>query len=229
MVLSKSQHRLEDRIELKNAIASTAPEFPSTQKYNIIVADPPWQYHLRESDKTHRGMTPYSNMDNQAILDLPIQKIADDPCYLFLWTTKDHVHVAFHCLEAWGFDYKNLYPWIKISEKGKLQIGTGHWGRNCHEFLMIGTKGKAPAFSTLGITDQPSLIVAPRTKKHSEKPQIAQDFFERVAVELENHLNKNSSPLIDLIPSEEFKSKVKRIELFAREYRLGWDTWGNEI
>jgi hypothetical protein len=94
---------------------------------------------------------------------------------------------------------------------------------------MIGAKGKAPAFSTLGITDQPSVFFAPRTKKHSEKPQIAQDFFERVAVELENHLNKNSNPLIDLIPGEQFKTKVKRIELFARENRLGWDTWGNEI
>jgi N6-adenosine-specific RNA methylase IME4 len=32
-----------------------------------------------------------------------------------------------------------------------------------------------------------------------------------------------------MIPGEKSKTKVKRIELFARESREGWDVWGNEV
>lgn len=46
---------------------------------------------------------------------------------------------------------------------------------------------------------------------------------------LEGHLQKNSDPLLDMIPGEKLKTKVKRIELFARESREGWDVWGNEV
>lgn len=226
-VASKSKHKLEDRIELKNAIASQPQiEFP-TGKYNIIVADPPWKYELRESDKTHRGITPYSNMGDEEILALPMGAIADNPSYLFLWTTKDHLSLAFKCLEKWGFEYKNTYPWVKFKD-GKIQMGMGHWGRNCSEFLLIAVRGKAPAFSTLGITNQPTAFLSPRIG-HSEKPEDAQEFIWRVSVALEGHLQKNSDPLLDMIPGEKLKTKVKRIELFARESREGWDVWGNEV
>jgi hypothetical protein len=35
-------------------------------------ADPPWTYSLRESDQTHRNRTPYPNMSDADILNLPV-------------------------------------------------------------------------------------------------------------------------------------------------------------
>lgn len=50
----------------------------------------------------------------------------------------------------------------------------------------------------------PTVLFAPFPKRHSEKPLEAYELIERV-------------------------SSAPRIELFARNKRDGWDTWGNEV
>lgn len=84
----------------------------------------------------------------------------------------------------------------------KSRIGTGYWFRNQHELLLVGTKGDIPA--PLPGTQYNSVHSAD-TGKHSEKPskfyEIIEDMFPRVA----------------------------HCELFAREPRLGWSSWGAEL
>jgi site-specific DNA-methyltransferase (adenine-specific) len=59
------------------------------KKYNIIYADPPWSYEVMKSVKKEHGtaLSHYPTMTIEEITALPINKIADKDCALFLWAT----------------------------------------------------------------------------------------------------------------------------------------------
>ena len=83
----------------------------------------------------------------------------------------------------------------------KDRLGLGYWCRNQHELLLIGTRGQviAPAPGS----QFPSVISAP-VGRHSEKPE---DFYRII---------------------ESYFPTVSRIELFARNGRENWYSWGNQ-
>jgi N6-adenosine-specific RNA methylase IME4 len=81
-------------------------------------------------------------------------------------------------------------------------VGTGHWFRMEHELLLVGTRGRPPA-PAQG-EQWTSVRVAPRAA-HSEKPVFAHTF------------------------AETFWPSFPKIELFARQPRLGWMGWGNQL
>lgn len=194
----KGQVKLEKIRSLKN------PQFPDG-KYSIILADPPWQYSLRENDKSHRNRTDYPTMTGKALLKLPVKNLAHKNSYLFLWVTKDHLDLGFEVLEKWGFTYKNILTWVKVSKEGKISLMSGHWGRNSSEFVLVGSRGKAKCFSSLGIRNVPT-VFEDVVKNHSQKPTI---------------------PLLERLC--EVMSDAPKIELFARDLRSGWEVWGNEV
>jgi len=84
----------------------------------------------------------------------------------------------------------------------KDKAGTGYWFRNQHEPLLVGTKGNVPAPAPG--TQYSSVIHAP-VGRHSEKPACFAEMIE------------------ELFPN------TPALEMFAREPRLGWDVWGNEV
>jgi len=85
----------------------------------------------------------------------------------------------------------------------KDKIGTGYYSRGKHELLLIGIKGEGIG-TPLPENRPKSVIFAERTE-HSKKPDI---FYEIIEKMYPNH---------------------SKIELFARNKREGWETWGNEI
>ncbi len=99
-------------------------------------------------------------------------------------------------MAAWGFRYRTSWVWVKD------KIGPGYWARQRHELVLIGTRGEMPAPPPADRPD--SVITAPRTDVHSEKPVQAAERIER---------------MFPLLP---------KIELFARDARDGWMRWGNQ-
>jgi N6-adenosine-specific RNA methylase IME4 len=83
----------------------------------------------------------------------------------------------------------------------KDKAGTGFWNKNKHELLLIGTRGSIPAPAPG--EQYESAITAPRGV-HSAKPFAFREMIET------------------MFPT------LPRIELFARETFVGWDSWGNE-
>ena len=79
--------------------------------------------------------------------------------------------------------------------------GFAWWAKSKHELLLVGTKinTKTPEQSF------DSAICANRPNEHSRKPE---EFYDLIEV---------------LFP------KCKKIELFARSRRPGWDSWGNQL
>lgn len=170
------------------------------QKYNIIYADPPWQY----KDKTCDGCAEahYKTMPIQDICHLRVQDICEKDCILFLWATYPMLSEALKTIEAWGFTYKTIgFQWIKQNKSGNgYFFGLGRWTRGNSECCLIATKGKIKRKST-----SVSQLVFSPLEGHSKKPDVVRDL------------------IVELV------GDLPRAELFARQKKKGWDAWGNEI
>ena len=137
-------------------------------KYQIIYADPPWQYR---NNRTGGSMHPqdyhYPKMTTKEIMDLPVSDITEKNCALFLWATVPMIQDAFKVMEAWGFKYKTMLFWRKT-----MSWGMGFWYRGQVEVLLLGIKGKLKAFRV-----QRANIIQARVREHSRKPD---EFYELI-------------------------------------------------
>jgi N6-adenosine-specific RNA methylase IME4 len=172
------------------------------KKYQIIYADPPWQYGtwgataswLRPN--SHKRPLPFPTMSVDEICALPVSSLADKNCELYLWTTQKYLPDVFRVIDDWGFKYKQTLIWCKPPRCG---LGGAYTPTN--EFLILARKGKKPKAKRILTTW--FLIKRPHNH-HSEKPAFFRDMIASVT----------NSP---------------RIELFARQKTEGWDVWGNEV
>ena len=80
--------------------------FNTDNKYKIIYADPPWKY----KDKGCQGAAEkvYNVMSIEEMSQLPIEKIADRDCVLFMWATYPKMQEALELIKLWGFTYKTI-------------------------------------------------------------------------------------------------------------------------
>ena len=178
------------------------------KKYNIIYADPPWEYK-QSGSKTHsRGMAKqhYSTMPTDEICALPIKKFKTDNSVLFLWSTFPQIPDALKVLRAWGFEYKTVaFVWVKKNKKSNTNFwGMGAYTRANAEICLLGISKKTRA-KQLVISNRVHQIVESPIEQHSKKPD-----------EIRNRIVR-------------LMGDLPRIELFARQYVNGWDCWGNEV
>lgn len=144
----------------------------------------------------------YPTMSLEDIKNLPINNLADKNCVLFMWTTIPLLKYSFSVLDSWGFEYKSIaFVWIKLNKKSDtLFWGMGHWTRSNAELCILATKGHPKRKSA-----KVHQVIMSHIQQHSKKPDEARE------------------RIIELI------GDLPRIELFAREKKDGWDSWGNEI
>jgi N6-adenosine-specific RNA methylase IME4 len=173
-------------------------------KYQIIYADPPWAFNnKRTGGSLNSGAgQKYDVMTVNDICNLPVKKITDDNCVLFMWWVGSMVDEAIQVARAWGFEIKTMtgFNWVKMTKENKLFFGMGFWTRQGLENCLIAIKGK-PKRIDAGIR---AVILAP-AEEHSKKP---------------DEVRKRIVKLMGDVP---------RIELFARQKTPGWDVWGNEV
>lgn len=213
--------------------------------YGLISMDPPW--NERGGGKYDRA--PATKYDTLKYPDLvrtlyaselyPGQPLwSPDPagCQVWVWTTMTSLPLGMKLIEDLGAKYKTHLVWVKtdgprtqelqeliqwmvadpfIPEIRKLvnyvgkrlsrlafmkHGGTGHYVRGTHEICLLGTIGKTRSADR----SVPSVLFAP-IGEHSEKPQA---FYDEVA---------------------KISGDDRRLEIFARDRRPGWDAWGNEL
>lgn len=173
-------------------------------KYDIILADPPWDFIVWNKD-TGSGRSPsahYKTMDLQSICKLPVEKLANKNCALFLWGVWPRIYDTEKVITSWGFEYKTLgFIWIKQTKSQmKLFTGMGYYSRANSEPCLLAIRGKMPVKAH----DVLSVILSP-VCEHSQKPE---EQYEKIG---------------RLYPDGQ------RLELFARRKRDGWDVFGNEV
>ena len=173
-----------------------------SRKYQIIYADPPWQYRDKASAGNRGACHKYSVMSYQDICKIPVHAIADDNCLLAMWWVGPQPEEALAVVNAWGFTLKNMtgFSWHKLTKHGKCYFGMGHLTRGNVENCLFAVRGKPKR-----VDASVRQFIEAQHRGHSRKPDEARD------------------RLVQLM------GDVPRIELFARESSLGWDVWGNEV
>ena len=172
-------------------------------KYNIIYADPPWQYWTYS--KKGQGRSAESHYPTMSIADikaLPVRSLAAKDCALFMWITFPCLQEAMEVLSAWGFEYKTVaFVWVKQNRKSdSLFWGMGYWTRANAELCILATRGH-PKRQSHSVHQ----VIMSHIEEHSKKPEEAR---ERIV---------------------QLMGDLPRIELFARQSPVGWDVWGNEV
>ena len=183
----------------KQHIAVDSPLLPDGV-YNIIYADPPWRYNFSET-KSRSIPAHYPDMDLEEVCNLEVEGVSIQEKI-----ADDSI------LFLWATNPKLEEALQVIDSWGfeyktnlvwiKDKIGMGYWFRGQHELLLTATKGNYP-------TPDPSIrrsgvLEAPRTG-HSSKPEEVYNII------------------------ESYFPFGKYLELFARNEREGWTTWGDEV
>ena len=92
--------------------------YNTDKKYNIIYADPPWSYKDKALSGNRGACCKYNVMKIEDICKLPINKITNNDCILFMWVTMPKLNECFEVIKKWKFDYKTCaFTWIKENKK----------------------------------------------------------------------------------------------------------------
>jgi N6-adenosine-specific RNA methylase IME4 len=139
------------------------------KKFGTIYADPPWLYGnqaTRSSTGNH-----YDGMTISEIAALPIKELVSENAHLHLWTTNGFIFECKAIMEAWGFEYKSCFVWVKP------ELGIGNYWRLSHEFMLFGLRGKAP-FQDHSLKSW----LEHERGQHSAKPEAIRKMVEKASV-----------------------------------------------
>jgi N6-adenosine-specific RNA methylase IME4 len=186
--------------------------------YAAIIADPPWHFKARTELQTSNWNSRrdaekhYAVMGIDEIKAMPVKALAAKDAHLFIWTTGPNLQRTFEVIEAWGFRYSAVaFTWVKLKRsfnamqlrvlptlESDLHVGLGLTTRKNAEFCLLARRGNARREAK----NVREIILSP-VREHSRKPDEVYDRVTRYC----------AGPYL---------------ELFSRQSRPGWTTWGNE-
>jgi len=167
--------------------------------FDVVYADPPWQ-------QTKGGMRKARKNQGKALdyQTLALEEIEDilrkfDGKILFMWAIDKYLFEAHEMAQRLGYKLHARIIWDK--QNG---VAPAFTIRYAHEYLLWFYK------SPMAKIDESqrgkfTTVMRERSTRHSRKPECAYSMIEK------------------LYPSG------SKIELFARETRDGWESWGNEV
>ena len=103
-------------IEANENFEIVEDEARASKKFGVIVADPPWSFSdkLKYSGDVKRAADNfYPTLNLAEIKKLPIGELAEENCILALWVPSAFLQAGMDVMEAWGFQYKQLWIWGK--------------------------------------------------------------------------------------------------------------------
>ncbi|MGU9981512.1 MT-A70 family methyltransferase [Phreatobacter sp. HK31-P] len=173
-----------------------------------ILIDPPW---FMSGGTKHRPQH-YPRLRDSELVKMPIRELAHpEGAWLFMWATPPKLHHAIRLGEKLGFKYSSrAFVWIKTHRRlnglqsamfvhpDSLHRGQGYTTRKNAEDVLLFRIGK-PMRQAKDVFE---VILSP-PREHSRKPRETQDRIERFC----------AGPYL---------------EIFSREPRHGWASWGNE-
>lgn len=174
-------------------------------QYDLIYADPPWK-------QSKGGKKSVRENSSGKSLDYPTMSLEDikehlrlatnatgENSILFLWTIDKYLFEAQEIAESLGYKLHARMIWDKVT--GIPAAFTVRYG---HEYLLYMYRGK---LIPVAKEERGKIHTVFREKvtKHSKKPEIAYEIIER------------------LYPN------LRKLEMYARDTRAGWDSFGNEV
>jgi N6-adenosine-specific RNA methylase IME4 len=181
-------------------------EFP-LGPFDVVLADPPWSYYGAQ-DKWGAAAKFYETLADERLRELPVGELLRPTGMMFLWATSPRLDLAVECIEAWGLHFRGVaFVWVKTTGAGvpiRAQGVRPSITKPTSEFVLVGSpvaKGRPMPLADEAVCQ---VVLAPRGV-HSAKPIEVQQGIERLYPE------------------------ARRLELFARQRRDGWEAWGDEV
>lgn len=178
--------------------------FDTSNRYDLLYADPPWQ-QSRGGRKAVRPNSSGIELDYPTISLDTIKEhltqatsLTSDDSILFLWTIDKYLFEAEQLAKSIGYKLHARMIWNKVT--GIPAAFTVRYG---HEYLLYMYKGK---LTPVAPEERGKIhtVFTEQAKRHSQKPEEAYRIIER------------------LYP------QARKLELYARNTRDGWDCWGND-
>ena len=175
------------------------------ETYGLIYADPPWKQSkggkksVRENSSGKPLDYPTCSLDEIKEHLRLAAESTTENSILFLWTIDKYLFEAQQIAESLGYKLHARMIWDKVT--GIPAAFTVRYG---HEYLLYMYKGKLTPVAK-DERGKIHTVFRERVTKHSKKPDIAYEIIERLYPDL------------------------KKLEMYARETRDGWDSFGNEV
>lgn len=175
------------------------------ETYGLIYADPPWKQSkggkksVRENSSGKPLDYPTCSLDEIKEHLRLATESTTEDSILFLWTIDKYLFEAQQIAESLGYKLHARMIWDKVT--GIPAAFTVRYG---HEYLLYMYKGKLIPVAK-DERGKIHTVFRERVTKHSKKPDIAYEIIERLYPDL------------------------KKLEMYARETRDGWDSFGNEV
>ena len=179
-------------------------QFPKG-KYDIIYTDPAWQQNkggIRKARPNQTRELDYQTISLQEIKEIHKEafKLTNENHNVFMWTIDKYLHETEQMMNELGYELHARMIWDKTNG-----IAPAFTVRFSHEYLLwFYKKGKMlkPSKETRG---KFTTVFREPATKHSKKPLVAYEMIEQ------------------MFPN------TSKLELFARNIREGWESWGNEV
>jgi N6-adenosine-specific RNA methylase IME4 len=209
--------------ELQPPVRPFAPLPTTDGGWACVEADPAWNFRQWSDPETEEqkriskaAERHYPTMSVEEIMALPVKDVVAKDAHLWLWITGPFLVAGTHVdvMRSWGFEPSATgFVWIKLQKRRDayqhqlmtieemihyLHTGTGKTTRKNAEFCLLGRRGKPQRLAA----DVHEVIISAR-REHSRKPV---ESFERI----------------------ERYCPGPRLQMFSRQPRAGWTTWGNE-
>ena len=144
------------------------------KKYQIIVVDPPWPIKkITHKARPNQVEMDYKMMSLYDIGKLDVGGLADDNCWLFLWTTQKYLFDSKAILEGWGFNHLLTMVWEKTyGRSAGMPLFGFRWNG---EFILVGYKNKPTMWPKRKLI--PAVFSAENIR-HSQKPDRFYEIIE---------------------------------------------------
>ena len=178
-----------------------------TGKYEIIYTDPPWN-QKRGGKKDVRPNSsgtdlPYQTMNLEQIKQFHQEVLSNNTAEkhnVFMWTIDKYLPQTEQFMKELGYELHARIIWNKVTG-----IPTAYTVRFSHEYLLWFYKKGQMLPMEKSMRGKYSDVFTEKVITHSKKPFYAFEMIE------------NCFP------------NAKKLELFARNIRNGWDSYGNEV
>lgn len=177
------------------------------ESFDLLQIDFPWQWETR-TERGRKKSPQYDCMTFEEVVESHPEYLLKPRGVAVFWCTWPLIAKQSMIIEnCFGLEIKTGGCWSKRTKSGKLRWGTGHILRSvCEPFVVACRKGhrlrgraEKNLIETLSELEVPGLA-----REHSRKPEEMYQMLER------------------LTPG------WRRADLFARQKRSGWESFGRE-
>jgi len=173
--------------------------------YDIVYTDPPWKQTKGGIRKVRPNQGKQLDYQTLSMEDIKRnQEIVSNHCSkkhnVFMWTIDKYLHETEQMMRELGYELHARFIWDK--ENG---IAPAFTVRFSHEYLLWFYKKGNILMPTIELRGKYTTVLREAATKHSKKPECAYRMI------------------------EEMFPYASKIEMYARNVRDGWDSWGNEV